>query len=224
MPDRARPRDALVADLLADLRPVPRLVSPWIKVAGWLAIVLALAVALASVADLAVMKHRMMAVPDMWQAMVGSGVTAALAAVAAFQLGLPDRSPAWGLCPLPGLALWLGASGMGCARDWLVPGASAPSTMPPSHCVMSIVSLSVPLSVAIFVMLRRGYSLHPSLMGVMAGLAVAAAAATLLDIVHPYDAAVTDLAVHAAAIALVVLANRFLGVFAFPDRRSRMGG
>jgi hypothetical protein len=39
---------------------------------------------------------------------------------------------------------------------------------------------------------------------------VAAAAATLLTLFHPYDAAVTDLAVHAAAVALVIIANRFL--------------
>jgi hypothetical protein len=41
-------------------------------------------------------------------------------------------------------------------------------------------------------------------------LAVAAASATLLNLFHPYDAAATDLTVHAAAVAIVILANQLL--------------
>ena len=80
---------------------------------------------------------------------------------------------------------------------------------------MFIIGLSVPLSVAIFVMLRRGYSLYPTLTGGTAGLAVAAAAATLLNFFHPYDAALDDLLVHATAVLLVVGANRMLGGILF---------
>jgi hypothetical protein len=42
----------------------------------------------------------------------------------------------------------------------------------------------------------------------IAGLAAAAAAATLLNFFHPYDAAATDLMVHVLAVALVIVANR----------------
>ena len=61
------------------------------------------------------------------------------------------------------------------------------------------------------VMLRRGYSLRPNLTSIVAGLACAAAAATLLNFFHPYDATATDLSVHAFAVAFVVLANSIIG-------------
>ena len=219
MSDISSTHEALVARLVADLRPIRPLAAPWLRAAGWLALVIALAVALAAYSDLAAMRHRLMAVPDMWLAVVGSTLTAALAACAAFELDLPDRSPLWSLLPLPGLALWIGASSMGCARTWFVPGTHDASMPEAAHCLMFIIGLSVPLSALIFVMLRRGFSLHPPLTGAMAGLAVAAAAATLLNFFHPFDAAITDLAVHATAVLLVVLANRLLGGFAFGARR-----
>ena len=211
MSDTATSNDAFIAGLVADLRPVRPLASPLVRAAGWLVVVIAIALAIAAFADLAAMRHRLMSVPDMWLAVLGSTLTAGLAAFAAFQLDLPDRSPRWALLPLPGLALWIGASGMGCARAWLIPGTHDASMMETMHCLVFIIGLSVPLSLLMVLMLRRGYSLVPSLTGSCAGLAVAAAAATLLNFFHPYDAALTDLAVHAAAVALVVGVNRWIG-------------
>ena len=85
-------------------------------------------------------------------------------------------------------------------------------------CLVFIVFLSVPLSALLLIMLRRAYPLYPGLTATIGGLAVAAAAATLLNFFHPYDAAATDLVVHAVAVALVIGANRALGgrIFAFP--------
>jgi hypothetical protein len=60
-------------------------------------------------------------------------------------------------------------------------------------------------------MLRRGFSLRPNLTAIIGGLACASAAAALLNFIHPYDAAATDLAVHALAILIVILANTILG-------------
>jgi hypothetical protein len=45
----------------------------------------------------------------------------------------------------------------------------------------------------------------------MAGLASAAAAATLLNFFHPFDAAFADLAVHSVAVLIVVAAARAVG-------------
>lgn len=221
MSDAGSPHERLVSDLVSDLRPVRRIGAPWLRAGLWLAIVLATAAILAHFANTTAMMHRLMSVPDMWLAVLGSTLTAALAAFATFQLGLPDRSPWWGLLPSPALALWIGASGMGCARSWLIPGTSEISMAETSHCLMFIIGLSVPLSVAIFVMLRRGYSLYPTLTGGTAGLAVAAAAATLLNFFHPYDAALDDLLVHATAVLLVIGANRLLGRMVFARRIRR---
>ncbi len=209
----------LVADLVDDLRPVRRIGAPLVRALGWLAVVLALALALAWFADMPAVEHRLMAVPDMWLSVLGSSLTAVFAAYAAFQLDVPDRSPLWSVLPLPGLVLWIGASGMGCARTWLISGtgdATMPETM---QCLRFIIGLSLPLSVLIVLMLRRGYTLYPSLTGAVAGLGVAAAAATLLNFFHPFDAAILDLAVHFVAVTLVVMANRYAGGLIFGRRR-----
>jgi hypothetical protein len=210
VPDRAASPDALIQALARDLRPVRRLASPWLRALLWLGAVAALAAALASFADVGAMVRRLTATPDMGLAVAGSTLTAILAALAAFQTSLPDRRPAWALLPLPGLLLWIGASGLGCLRTWLVPGTHAANMTEARDCLVFIVGVSVPLSILLVAMLRRGYPLRPNLTAVTGGLAAAAAAATLLNFFHPYDAAATDLVVHAVAVTLVVLANRVL--------------
>ncbi len=202
--------DSFVSGLVADLRPVKPLRSPWLRASIWLGLVAIIALGLVGFADISAFRERMAGAPDMWLAVVGSALTAALAVVAALEVDLPDRSRAWALLPLPGLALWIGASGMGCARGWLIPGTQEASLADTKDCVGFILGLSIPLSAVLLVMLRRGYSLAPNLTRALAGLAVAAAAATLLTLFHPYDAAVTDLAVHAGAVTLVIIATRFL--------------
>ena len=93
--------DELISGLSADLRPVRRLRSPLVRAAGWLALVMVMALLLATVADLKPMVERLRTVPDMWLAVVGSVLTTVLGAIAVFQLGLPDRPPAWGLAAGP---------------------------------------------------------------------------------------------------------------------------
>jgi hypothetical protein len=210
MPDRAASPDVLIETLAHDLRPVRRLASPVLRALLWLAAVAALAVALASFADVGAMVHRLSAAPDMWLAATGSTLTAILAAIAAFQTSMPDRKPTWALLPLPGLLLWIGASGLGCLRAWLVTGTHMANRGEMRICLVFIVGVSVPLSILLVAMLRRGYPLRPNLTAVTGGLAAAAAAATLLNFFHPYDAAATDLLAHAVAVFLVVLANRVL--------------
>ena len=118
----------LVQALGADLRPVRRLAPPSLRVLTWLTTLGAVALALAMVSDLAAMMHRLMAAPDMWLAAMGSLLTTVFAAMAAFELSLPDRKAAWALLPLPALLLWIGASGMGCLRTWSIAEADP---MPP---------------------------------------------------------------------------------------------
>ncbi len=200
--------ERLIRDLAADLTPVRRLRPPLVRALGWLAVVMGIAVALAMVADLRGLALRLTAAPDMWLAVAGSAATAVLAAIAAFQLSLPDRSRVWAALPLPAALVWIGASGAGCLRAWLAPGTHVADLSETRDCLMFIVGLSVPLSALLILMLRRACSLQPGLTAAIAGLAAAAAAATLLNFFHPFDAAATDLAVHAGAVALVIAANR----------------
>lgn len=201
-------QERLIRDLAAELAPVRRLASPGVRALGWLAVVAAIAVALATVADLAALWHRLAGATDMWLAALGSAATAILAAMAAFELSLPDARRAWALLPLPAALLWIAASGAGCLRTWLAPDTHVADLSEARDCLLFIVGLSVPLSALLILMLRRACSLQPGLTAAVAGLAAAAAAATLLNFFHPFDAAATDLTVHAGAVALVIAANR----------------
>jgi len=203
--------ERLIGALTADLAPVRRLPPPALRALFWLALVAAIAAVLALFSDAAAMWQRLTASPDLSLAALGSVATAATAALAAFALDLPDRSRTWALLPVPAAALWIGASGLGCLRADVLPGAHVATIGEARDCLLFIVALSLPLSTALFVMLRRGYSLAPPLTAAMAGLAAAAAAATLLNFFHPFNAAATDLAVHAVAVALVVVAAGAFG-------------
>jgi hypothetical protein len=214
--------ERLIAFLAADLKPVKRLAAPTLRAAAWLMVVGAAAIVMAMTADLAALQQKMMAATDMWLAVMGSTLTAVFAAIAAFQLSLPDRRTAWVFLPLPPTLLWIGASGAGCLRSWLIPGTHDASLYEARDCLTFILSMSVPLSALLLLMLRRANPLRFNFVAVTGGLAAAAAAATLLNFVHPYDAAATDLAVHAVAVALVILANRAIAgrVLAVPSEPS----
>jgi hypothetical protein len=201
----------LIRTLTADLRPVRRLPPPGLLTLFWLALVAAAAAALAMFGDVAAMAHRIGAAPDMWLAVLGSVATMATAALAAFELSLPDRSRRWALLPLPALALWIGASGLGCLRGYLLPGVHVADVGEARDCLVFVIGLSIPLAAVLIVMLRRAYSMEPPLTAAMVGLASAAAAATLLNFFHPFDAAATDLAVHAVAVVIVIIAARAFG-------------
>ena len=200
--------DNLIRDLTADLAPVRRLRSPTMRALLWLAVVAALALVLAAFSDLTAVARRLTAAPDMAIAAIGSASTTVLAALAAFQLSVPGHSRAWALLPLPAALLWVAASGAGCLRSWLIPSVQLGEG---KDCLLFIVGLSVPLSVLLIVMLRRAFPLDPGLIAALAGLASAAAAASLLLLFHPFDASATDLVLHALAVGLVVGANRVFG-------------
>src|SRR6476659_4277951 len=201
--------DRLIGALVADLRPVRPLLPPALRTLIWLMLVAGVAAALAMFADVGAVSRRMTAIPDMWLAVLGSIATMATAAFAAFELSLPDRSRAWAFLPLPALALWVGASGLGCMRAYVLPGTHVAGTGEMRDCLLFIIGLSVPLWAALIVMLRRAYSLAAPLTAAMAGLA--SAAATLLNFFQPFDAALADLGVHAVAVLIVVAAAREVG-------------
>lgn len=166
---------------------------------------------LACFANLSAIARRLDFVPDMWMAVLGSTLTAILGAVSTFQLSMPDRRPAWALLPLPGLLLWIAATGMGCLRSWVIPDVHPASLVESRQCFAFIVGLSIPLSVLTVLMIRRACPLWPKLTAVVGGMTVAAATATLLNFFHPYDAGSTDIVMHVLAIGLVIASNRAVG-------------
>jgi len=209
--DTESANERLIGDLAGALKPVRRLRPPSVRAVTWLAVVAATAILLAAFADLRAVWHRVGGAPDMWLSVTGSILTTILAAIAAFQLSLPDARQKWVLLPLPAALLWVVASGAGCMRTWFLPGTHVADLGEARDCLVFILALAIPLSAVLFFMLRRAYSLQPELTALAAGLASAAAAATLLNFFHPFDAAATDLTVHLFAVAIVIGANWSLG-------------
>ncbi len=207
----SEPYSQLIDSLTDELVPVRRLWVPWVRATLWIGFLLAIAAYFFMTTDVSAMLHRLGGASDMWLSVVGSTLTALLAGVAVFQLSLPDRSPRWALLPLPGAALWIGASGLGCLRVLIEPASGHIAISDPNDCFIFIVGMSIPLSVVMILMLRRAFTLRPGLTAAIGGLAVAAAATTLLNFVHPFNVTLSDLAIHALAITIVVGANRLLG-------------
>ncbi|MEO9079861.1 MAG: NrsF family protein [Rhodanobacter sp.] len=202
---------ALIDRLGTELIPVRRLLPPWLRAGGWLLVVAVMAVGLLMYYGDTGMLRRLAGAPDLAWASCGAVITAISAAWAAFALGVPGRRAAWAWLPLPSALLWIGASGLGCLRTWLVPNTSIATLHQSTDCLVFIISFSVPLSALLILMLRRACSLRPVLTAVLIGLASAAASASLLEICHAYDSAVTDLLTHALAIALVIGVNAAMG-------------
>jgi hypothetical protein len=212
--------DTLIQQLTGDLAPVKPLAPPIWRALIWIVVVAAIAFAAAMATDRHAIAHRLMAEPDMWLAVVGSTLTAILAAYAAFQLCLPDRSSYWALLPLPPALLWIAASGAGCLRVLRIADTRPPTIGDERDCLIIIIALSIPLSLLLLVMLRKGHTLLPGLTTMTAGLAAAAASATLLMFFHPFDATASDLIAHGVAVVIVVACVRYFGGRILPPKNN----
>ncbi len=178
----------LIASLAANMTPVKRLRPPVVRALLWLllaAVVLTLlAVSQGIRADLAERLRE----PAFAASLMAAMITGALAAVAAFLVSLPDRSRLWLLLPLPTLLLWLSNVGYQCLTDWIVIGPEGVSPGEAVRCFATLVLTSLPLSLAMLVMLRYAAALRPTAVSMMGSLAVAAMTATALSLFHAVDA------------------------------------
>jgi hypothetical protein len=202
--------EALIDALGAELTPVRRLPPPWRRALGWLLVVAVIAAVMFMRYGAHTMLHRWAAAPDLGWAACGAAVTAVTAVLAALVLAVPGRSSAWAWLPVPSAVLWIGASGLGCLRAH-IPGMPVMDLHGANDCLIFIISFSIPLSGLLIWLLRRACPLRPVLTAVMVGLASASASASLLEICHNFDAAATDLLMHALAIVIVVAANAAMG-------------
>ncbi|GJE42340.1 NrsF family protein [Methylobacterium soli] len=208
--DRGGKHDHLVESLVGGLAPVRRLPPPSLRAVAWFAAALGLGILLMPMADMEGMRTRM-SVPDLRVAALAAVLTAATAALAAFQISVPGRSLRWVLLPVVPAILWIGASGLGCLRGIVAPTTDIPGPREVESCFVFLIGVSLPLSVLLVVMLRRACPLRPNLTAALGGLAAAAAAAALLVPFHPHDTTVTDLLIHMLAVGAVIGLNSLAG-------------
>ena len=201
----------LIDMLCADAKPVRRLRPPLVRAALWLLfaglVLVVLTALLGTRPDLAERLRQ----PTFVGALAGALLTGVLAAVAAFYLSLPDRSRLWVLLPVPALLLWISTIGYGCLTDWVRIGPDGVRLGTTLECFATLALASVPLSMALLVMLRHAARLYPTTVATMGGLASAGIAATALSLFHELDASVMVLLWNLGVAALIVALGGIFG-------------
>ena len=196
--------DQLIELLARGAEPVKRLRPPLVRATLWLLAVAAVAaIVVPFFANFALFDDKLRDAKFVLE-LIGTLLTGIAAVIAAFYLSLPDRSPAWALLPLPPLVLWLASSGYNCYRDWIVVGTSGWALGETAGCFGTIMGFSVPIGIALVLVIRRARPIAPVPVAAIGGLGVAALSAFLLQFNHDVDASFLDLGVHAAAILLVI--------------------
>jgi hypothetical protein len=205
----------LIDALVECATPVRRLRPPLVRAAMWVAfaglILGLLATGHGVRTDLAERLHQPVFVVSIAAALV----TGILAAIAAFLVSLPDRSPWWLVLPAPALAVWVGTIGYGCLTDWVSMGADGVRLGETLRCFATLVLTSVPLAVALAAMLRYAALLRPGAVTLAGSLAVAAMTASALSLIHDLDATVMILVWNLGVAALITALGSAFGARMF---------
>jgi len=194
----------LITSLAANMSPVKRLRPPAIRAACWLLLAAALLALLAINQGIRPDLAERLRQPAFAVSMIASITTGVLAALAAFMVSLPDRSRFWLLLPVPALVVWLSNIGYQCLTQWISISPDGIGLGEAARCFATLVLTSLPLSLAMLVMLRYAASLRPTAVTLAGSLAVAAIAATALSLFHTMDATVMILMWNAGTAVLFV--------------------
>src|SRR5437870_5265830 len=205
----AEPRDVittpeLIDSLAANVTPVRRLRPPLLRAAFWLALAALVLVLLAISHGVRPDLAQRLQQPVFAVGLVASLLTGVLAAVAAFVISLPDRSRRWLFLPAPALVAWVSTIGYGCLSDWVSIAPDGVRLGEAARCFATLVLTSLPLSLALLVMLRHAAPLRPTAVTLTGGLAVAAITATALTLFHDLDATVMILMWNLGTAAMFV--------------------
>ncbi len=205
----------LIRSLAGDAKPVRHLRPPALRAAGWLLVSAVILVALTLWHGVRPEFVERMQEPRYLTAMLSAIATGVFAAIGAFAVGLPDRSPWWAMLPVPSLIVWLGNLGYQCLAGWepLPPGAITVEGA--TSCMMTLAVTSLPLSVLLVVMLRHAAFFRPTVVVVMGSIAVSALTSAALAMFHPLDATAMILGWNLGTVAIVFavmgIASRITG-------------
>jgi len=201
----------LIDALVDTATPIRRLRPPIVRAALWLAFAVILLGLIAVAHGVRPDFSDRVRQPLFVLGMLGTLATSILAAVASFRLSLPDSSRLWAVLPLPALALWVATIGYGCLTDWVSMDPAGIHLGEAVRCFATLLMTSIPLSIAMLVMLRYTALLRPLEVSVMGGLAVAAVTAFALSLFHDLDATVMILIWNLGAAALIAALGSLFG-------------
>jgi hypothetical protein len=201
----------LIDALVECATPVRRLRPPLVRAGLWLVlaafILVLLAIGHGVRTDLAERLNQ----PVFAVSIAAALATGILAAVAAFVVSLPDRSQWWLLLPAPALAVWVGTIGYGCLTDWVGIGPDGVHLGETLRCFATLVLTSVPLAIALAVMLRYAALLRPGAVTLAGALAVAAITSSALSLFHDLDATMMILIWNLGTAALITALGSLFG-------------
>ena len=202
--------EQLIDSLVGNLPPVRPLRKPGLRAALWSGFATVVIAVIAAVggsrADLAhALDEATFLVP-----LIGSWLTGVTAAVAAFQVSLPDRSRHWLWLPVVPILLWGTGFAVSCLSN---PGdiVGSLALLPESACLATIVLTSAALIVVLLPMLRRVKTLRPRLTAWLGCLAVAGFADTAHLLVHTEQDSLLALTVNLVPALVLVLLGGLAG-------------
>jgi hypothetical protein len=201
----------LIDALVETATPVRRLRPPIVRAGLWLAFAAAVLCLIAIAHGVRADFSDRVRQPLFVLGMLGALATGILAAVASFRLSLPDSSRLWAVLPLPALALWMATIGYGCLADWVSMDPDGVHMGEAVRCFATLLMTSVPLSIAMLIMLRYAALLRPAEVSIMGGLAVAAVTAFALSLFHDLDATVMILIWNLGAAVLIAALGSLFG-------------
>lgn len=203
--------DSLIEQLSRRAEPVRPLASPLRRTLAWLAIAVAVnALVVVSMGFELRWAEQFASMPQLveWSASLLTGV---LAAYAVFQISVPGRSPSWAWLPVLPLAVWLLGLGWGCVHELSHSGMAALSYQAHDDCARAIAAISVPLALAMFVMVRHAGVLRPAPTAMLAALSAAALSSAGVSLVHQGESSLMTLLWHFGAVALLSLVSLAAG-------------
>jgi hypothetical protein len=201
----------LIEALVERAPPVRRLRPPLVRAALWLGLAVLILALLAIWHGVRPDFEERLGQPDFVLGIGSALATGVLAAIAAFLLMVPDRSRWWALLPAPALALWATTIGHQCLTDWVNVGPQGLRLGDTAGCFAIIAVASVPIAVALAVMLRTAALLNARGVAMTAGLAVAAITAAAHSLLHAHDASVLILAWNIGTAGLITAVGGLFG-------------
>ena len=211
----------LIDALVEMATPVRRLRPPMVRAGLWLLFVALVLGLIGTVHGLRPDIFECVRQPRFILGTLSALATGVLAAVASFRISLPDGSRLWLILPSPALAVWVSTIGYGCLTDWVSVGPDGVRLSEAVRCFATLLLTSVPLSVAMLIMLRYAALLRASEVSVTGGLAVAALTSFALSLFHNLDATVMILVWNLGSAVLIAALAVIFGksVFAWTAER-----
>jgi hypothetical protein len=200
----------LIAALSANLTPVRRLRPPLVRAFMWLMLAVFVLALIGTGHGLRPNLSMYLANIIFLVGLSASLLTGAFAAIAAFFVSLPDRSRLWAMLPVPTLVVWLASIGHQCLTNWIDVGPEGMKLGETAECFATLGLTSLPLSLALVLMLRYAAPLRPTRVILLGSLAVAGITASALSLFHALDATAMVLMFNLGTALLILGAGTVL--------------